>query len=158
MRKYVVFHLSTLSISYRLSPNGLVAYTSAYPIILQKELATGCPVPINYNFNRLILFTFLPWFISEQYRHSSMVCDCWKAPKDSVSHGLCMQGGEECQPMCKPTRKGMICLVGRNNVIYGSRSWKSGWQGGQSAHYHSFTTTNTSQNITFYTLYMLSKT
>ena len=39
---------------------GLAAYTSAYPIILQKELATGCPVPINYNFNRLILFTLLP--------------------------------------------------------------------------------------------------
>ena len=27
---------------------------------LQKELATGCPVPINYNFNQLILFTLLP--------------------------------------------------------------------------------------------------
>ena len=53
MRKYVVLNLSTLSIAYRLSPNGLVAYTSAYPIILQKELAIGCPVPTNYNFNRL---------------------------------------------------------------------------------------------------------
>lgn len=46
----------------------------------------------------------MPWFISKQYRHSSMVCDCWKAPKDSVGHGLCKQGGEECQPMCKPKR------------------------------------------------------
>ena len=43
----------------------------------------------------------MPWFISKQYRHFSMVCDCWKEPEDSVSHGLCMQGGEECQPMCK---------------------------------------------------------
>ena len=25
----------------------------------------GCPVPINYKFNRLILFTFLPWFIRQ---------------------------------------------------------------------------------------------
>ena len=24
-------------------------------------------------------------------RHSSMVCDCWQAPEDSVSHGLCKQ-------------------------------------------------------------------
>ena len=33
-----------------------------------------------------------------------MVCDCWKAPEDSVGHDLCKQGGEECQPMCKPKR------------------------------------------------------
>ena len=46
----------------------------------------------------------LPWFLSKQYRHSSMVCDCWKAPEDSVGHGLCKKGGEECQPMCKPKR------------------------------------------------------
>ena len=25
-----------------------------------------------------------------------MVCGCWKAPEDSVRHGLC-NGGEECQ-------------------------------------------------------------
>ena len=55
--------------------------------------------------------------------------------------------------MCKPKREAMICLAGRNNILYGSRSWKSAWQGGQSAHYHLLTTTNTSQNITFYTLY-----
>ena len=48
-----------LVVKWTLTP-GLVAYTSAYPIILQKELATECPVPINYNFNRLILFTLLP--------------------------------------------------------------------------------------------------
>jgi len=30
-----------------------------------------------------------------------MVCDCWKAPEDSVSHGLCKQGGEECQTIYK---------------------------------------------------------
>ena len=39
---------------------------------LQKELATGCPVPINYNFNCLILFTFLPWFISQAMTYSEI--------------------------------------------------------------------------------------
>ena len=47
MLGYSLFNLSNRLIS------GLVAFTSAYPIILQKELATGCPVPTNYNFNRL---------------------------------------------------------------------------------------------------------
>ena len=57
MRKQWVILYSTCQTDF--TP-GLVAYSSAYPIILQKELATGCPVPINYNFNHLILFTFLP--------------------------------------------------------------------------------------------------
>ena len=39
---------------------GLVAYTSAYPITCKKSWQMGCPVPINYNFNHLILFTSLP--------------------------------------------------------------------------------------------------
>ena len=60
-----------------------------------------------------------------------MVCDCWKAPEDSVSPSL----------------------AGRNNILHGSRFWKSGWQEGHSAHYHSLTTTNSCFN----TLYMLSK-
>ena len=43
-----------------------------------------------------------------------MVCDCWKAPEDSVSHGLCKQrlGGvsPKLKYMCKQKRRGMICL------------------------------------------------
>ena len=44
-----------------------------------------------------------------------MVCDCWKAPADSVSHGLCKQrlGGVSYQItkyMCKQKRRGMIYL------------------------------------------------
>jgi hypothetical protein len=27
-----------------------------------------------------------------------MVCDCWQAPEDSVSHGLCKKGWKECHP------------------------------------------------------------
>ena len=96
------------------------------------------------------------WFISKQLnfanRHSSMVCDWWKAPEDSVSHGLCKQrlGGVssiiKLKYVCKQKRRGMIYLAGRDNVLHGSRSWKSGWRGSWSAHYHSLTTTNTSQN------------
>ena len=44
-----------------------------------------------------------------------MVCDCWKTPEDSVSHGLCKQDWEECHTnlqkyTCKQKRRGMIYL------------------------------------------------
>ena len=59
-----------------------------------------------------------------------MVCDCWKAPEDSVSHGLRKQrlGGVSSKKktklkyMCKQKRRGMIYLAGRDNVLHGSRS------------------------------------
>ena len=111
MRKYVVFHLSTLLIAYRLSPNGLVAYTSAYPIILQKELATGCPVPINYNFNRLILFTFLPWFISKKYRHSSMFVIVGRNPRIRLAMACVCKVGRSVNQCVNQREKGWSALL-----------------------------------------------
>jgi hypothetical protein len=40
--------------------------------------------------------------LKRKKRHSSMVCKCWWAPDESVSHGLRKEkGGEECQSFIK---------------------------------------------------------
>ena len=60
-----------------------MAYTSAYPIILQKELAMGCPVP------KKLITTLTKQFSSHLF-----------APDSSV---------KQCSQVCKQKRRGMIC-------------------------------------------------
>jgi len=92
-----------------------------------------------------------------------MVCECWKAPEDSVSHGLRKPrlGGVssliKLKYMCKQKRRGMIYLAGRDAVPHGSRSWKVRLARGLEYPLPFVDNNKHRSKSYFYALYMISK-
>ena len=91
----------------------------------------GCPVPINYNFNRLILFTFLPWFISQAMTNSE-ISACVNKREEGWSALLV--------EITSFMGAALKSLFGRSHIVL--FHFMIRWQ-----------LTNTTQNLYFYSLY-----
>ena len=113
---------------------GLVAYTSAYPIICKKSWQRGAQPQLITTFinnslhmfcpdlsvsNLILQIDTPPWYVNVgRHPRIRLAMACVSKRLGGVS------SIKKLKYMCKQKRRGMIYLAGRNNVLHGSRSLK----------------------------------